>query len=608
MRTLLLLAAAASLAAAQERRTYDLRPITEGPSARPGPRVGFVSTKGQEPVEFSDGENGRIDMESLSEFLKETIAPGTWDGPENAMTLDRHELCVTAPTETQERIRGVLDLLEARAARVVVVDVDAIELSPEGLKGFDLQAGALDDRTAAELLVALRDPARGRIRHQMSVRAAPGVRTHTASLRRRTYLRDFDIEIAQGAAVADPVTGTLDEGAVLDVTAHFSTARDVFHLELRFAASRLAELAKFELPASSGGSVEQPRLDLFEMRAVLAVPAGRPLLLAATDFRPETPGWTSLLLLRARLENPAPADANPAGDEPVFRAWDAGALLHVPHERFAGPELGLIQTSDGTDTTTVMEDDTICLGYDALLELLNSATGTDIWDEEGLQLSLLGSTLVARAPVHVLNQIGAALADLEPRLGHAAAVDAWLVALDPAEWASRRDIVTRANGLPEELFSDLLALARKGGRARLVSASSALASTGSRFHVTRGRRAAYVADYDVEIAQNSRAWDPIPDTVDDGLSLDFVLNPGPAGRFAVESRSALATASFEEAFDPKADGGGKIQTPKCDRMALELGSPVAENRPVLVSTVVREEAGKQEVVLFLVRVRTVGGR
>ncbi|MBI2923305.1 MAG: hypothetical protein HYY18_19790 [Planctomycetes bacterium] len=607
MRSLLLLAAAASLASAQERRSYDLRPLTESAVPQPGPRIGFTSRRSEEATVGE--EDPGINADDVAEFLQATIAPGTWDGPENGMSLDDGQLCVTAPAETQEKIRAVLELLEARAARVVVIELDAIEVSQAALKGLDVSAGLLEERSAAALLSASGDPARGRIRHQLSVRAGAGVRTHTASVRRRTYLKDFDIEIAQGASVADPVTGMFDEGAVLDVHPHLSTARDLVVLELRFAASRLAELAKFELPAASGGSVEQPRLDLFEMRTAVAIPMGRTLLLAATDYRPETPGWTSLLVVRARLENPVPADANPTGDEPVFRAWDAGALLHLPHENFAGPELGLAETSDDANPGgCIFGDDPLCLGREALMELVGTATGSEIWDTDGLRLALMGDTLVARAPVHVLNQIGDTLARLETRLGTPAALDAWLVALDPAEWASRRDIVTRANGLPEELFSDLLTLARKGDRARLIATSSALGRTGTRFHLTRGRRASFVADYDVEIAQNARAWDPVPDCVDDGLSLDLVLTPATSGRWAVDSRSALATATFEEAFDPKAEGGGRIQTPKCEWVSLALASPVAENRPVLVSTVMREEGGKQEVVLFMVRVRTVGGR
>ena len=35
--------------------------------------------------------------------------------------------------------------------------------------------------------------------------------------RQRAYLQDFDVEVANGASVADPTIGTLNEGSVLDV-------------------------------------------------------------------------------------------------------------------------------------------------------------------------------------------------------------------------------------------------------------------------------------------------------------------------------------------------------------------------------------------------------
>jgi hypothetical protein len=44
-----------------------------------------------------------------------------------------------------------------------------------------------------------------------------GVRGHMFSLTTRAYIRDFDVEIAQAAAVANPVIGTVSNGVVLDV-------------------------------------------------------------------------------------------------------------------------------------------------------------------------------------------------------------------------------------------------------------------------------------------------------------------------------------------------------------------------------------------------------
>lgn len=44
-----------------------------------------------------------------------------------------------------------------------------------------------------------------------------GVRAHMFQRTQRSYIRDFEVEIAQAAAVANPVIGTVDDGVVLDV-------------------------------------------------------------------------------------------------------------------------------------------------------------------------------------------------------------------------------------------------------------------------------------------------------------------------------------------------------------------------------------------------------
>ena len=47
------------------------------------------------------------------------------------------------------------------------------------------------------------------------------------------YVRDFDIEIAQDAAIADPVVGTFQDGIALDVRPTISADRKYITLEMR---------------------------------------------------------------------------------------------------------------------------------------------------------------------------------------------------------------------------------------------------------------------------------------------------------------------------------------------------------------------------------------
>lgn len=96
-----------------------------------------------------------------------------------------------------------------------------------------LAAALLDDRPffrmhTAEAFAAMRDAgavpylvAAGPLAGTPSAAAAggnPGVRAHMFATTQRAYIRDFDVEIAQAAAVANPVIGTVTNGVVLDVT------------------------------------------------------------------------------------------------------------------------------------------------------------------------------------------------------------------------------------------------------------------------------------------------------------------------------------------------------------------------------------------------------
>ncbi len=73
--------------------------------------------------------------------------------------------------------------------------------------------GALGQPDAAKLLV-IAAPNAGKA----LAAADQGVRGHVAFINQQAYIRDFDVEVAQAAFIADPKIDTLQSGAVLDVT------------------------------------------------------------------------------------------------------------------------------------------------------------------------------------------------------------------------------------------------------------------------------------------------------------------------------------------------------------------------------------------------------
>ncbi|MCE9582701.1 MAG: hypothetical protein K8T20_09430 [Planctomycetes bacterium] len=74
--------------------------------------------------------------------------------------------------------------------------------------------------------------------------------------------------------------------------------------------------------------------------------------------------------------------------------------------------------------------------------------------------------------------------------------------------------------LKELELNSVIRAVRKSQKASVVTAPRVTAFNGQRAHVLVAQQQAYIQDYNVEIAQNSRAYDPVIGIVQDGLVLD----------------------------------------------------------------------------------------
>ncbi len=156
---------------------------------------------------------------------------------------------------------------------------------PEGLTnagGLSFQWTYLDD---TELEVILRSVAK---KERVEQIAAPRLLVHNmarANLevnRQFTYIRDFNVEIAQSAAVADPVVGVVRDGVVLDVRPVVSADRKYILMELRPTVATLAlPIPTFSTTLGVGQpvSIQVPRLTIQKVRTTVTMPDDGKLLL-----------------------------------------------------------------------------------------------------------------------------------------------------------------------------------------------------------------------------------------------------------------------------------------------------------------------------------------
>ncbi|MFT7463437.1 MAG: type II secretory pathway component GspD/PulD (secretin)/tetratricopeptide (TPR) repeat protein [Pseudohongiellaceae bacterium] len=155
--------------------------------------------------------------------------------------------------------------------------------------GLAIEGLFLDDVNVNAVLRAVSKYQTSNIVNAPSLTIRSGQRGNIKVLTNRTYVRDFEPEIATGAVIAQPDLGIVKDGIVLDVRAVASADRRFITLELRPTLAELVPGANGEpLPASlvslgtSSGSnvtIQLPELNIQRLRTTATLPDGATLLL-----------------------------------------------------------------------------------------------------------------------------------------------------------------------------------------------------------------------------------------------------------------------------------------------------------------------------------------
>lgn len=124
------------------------------------------------------------------------------------LMVDGHTLTVLAPPAQQEQVRAVLDALGAVLAATAAVRVDVLTLGEGG--GELGPAGVIPEEEAARLVTSL--VGRGARHESATVELSTGRTAVLDAQRSIPYLVDYDVEIAQGILVFEPVMGRTREG------------------------------------------------------------------------------------------------------------------------------------------------------------------------------------------------------------------------------------------------------------------------------------------------------------------------------------------------------------------------------------------------------------
>ncbi len=148
--------------------------------------------------------------------------------------------------------------------------------------GLSLQYTYLDDTEIEAILRAVSKRERVEQINAPNILVFNSQRANITLTHQISYVKDFDVEIAQAAAVANPVVAVVSDGVVLDVHPVVSADRRFITMELRPTLAQLTlpiPTYTTTLGVGQAITIQQPRLQIQRVRTTVTIPDGGTLLL-----------------------------------------------------------------------------------------------------------------------------------------------------------------------------------------------------------------------------------------------------------------------------------------------------------------------------------------
>ncbi len=479
------------------------------------PRVFLPSlrfrSEGEEEREFSeDSVTGPSHFVGLLENLLGDGLSG--EGCRAEYTQDGR-LLVVGPASLQEDVANLLAFFRK-------VNTASVELTLD----FVALPGSVDVPSMIDVgkLPALLESATSHSQHVVHV---PTGRSATVSAGKRRYLvLDFDIEIAQGSLIMDPVIGDFFEGLEATVRAAPCTGGLLVALMARRGA-RMGDTPnkQLDIGAMLGNengvhlenlpiSVQSPATANRSCGLSAVLPTGKALVVTT---RGSESGGTELMILHQT------GGALSAWSE--FDLGDGASLVFADPASVMAPRLLVSSTgllSGGSSATPVIDaEPRLIVGFEHL--------GTDLVMEA-----------LAR----------------QGRMGRVDEVGPWLVTWpdagrrrggNTAGWsAAQREVLDSLRASVRQYEVELRLNTPQGGAGPVVRLPL---RDGTSASVVLGLERLMVRDYDVEVAQLAAGSDPIVAASFEGLALWLQASGSPSGQLHLKVRGAVSYAGDGEA-------------------------------------------------------------
>jgi hypothetical protein len=511
---------------------YDLRPVLPRYDSGSGweslvvpPFEGTEHGGGGHDLDFEQ-ESPDVVVDLLSQILGDELR---FEGREIA--LDGTKLVVLAPAPIQARVRDTLEALEAALGASVELQVDLYEL-PAGAAwpARAVMDAAEVDRGAA----ALFGPDPQRASYTLSLSAG---RTAVLDMtRREPFLFDYDVEIAQGSVMYDPIVRDAQEGTRMLVRAVPST--EGLSLSIVALRSKIAE-APTEIPVPLVGRVSAEKEDMREVQGPAAMQSVAVLshALAFDGFLPEG----KALLFGSRVA----VGGHEGGWLAVLRKT-GGTLSSYQVRKLPNSSRSLVFVNSELVVPPAIE-----------LE-------RGIVNEHTLPMPYVAARTGERASLFLFDW-------MKYRFSVWRRIGPWAIAVHDPAWD---------DGAPDEL-SRLLAqwkpesrsLAIQGALLRGEAAAPVRwmlpARPGTSFAVASGLTTLALHDFDVEVAQFAGVADPVRVPIFEGLTAIVATGLEADAPLALDLRATALVRSGGTSMDLKTPMLGTLQLPAFERLELE---------------------------------------
>jgi hypothetical protein len=194
------------------------------------------ATESGNPSLAPSGGNRRISADRVIDLVRRVVAPDEWDAPGRSIDIatrgQNRLLSVTAPAAVQDDIAKALRYIASHVQRDIRIRCDAYSI---GSDGGDL-AGFVGARDAAERAKSRANQGDFEAVFGATLRCVAGMPVFTSRTTDRSYLIDYAVEVAQTAAIHDPIVKSAVLGTALAIRAEVLSANEVvMHFGIRHA-------------------------------------------------------------------------------------------------------------------------------------------------------------------------------------------------------------------------------------------------------------------------------------------------------------------------------------------------------------------------------------